>query len=162
VTFTLRPMTDDDLATRTPALTDDYALDLHRSRGLPLARARVDAQRQLAELLPDGVATHSMLMFAAEADGVAVGWIWIRLPSAPERPDTAWIYEVQIDAEQRGNGHGRAIMLAAEQELARRGVTRLTLNVFGHNTAAIRLYESLGFHTTSQQMAKSIAPKQSP
>jgi ribosomal protein S18 acetylase RimI-like enzyme len=161
VTFTLRPMTDDDLATRTAALTDDYALDLHRSRGLPPDRARIEAQRQLAELLPDGVSTDGTLMFTAEADGVAVGWIWISLPSAPERPDTAWIYEVQIDAEQRGNGYGRAIMVSAERELARRGVTRLALNVFGHNAAAIRLYESLGFQTTSQQMAKSIAPKQS-
>jgi ribosomal protein S18 acetylase RimI-like enzyme len=150
-------MTDDDLATRTPALTEDYALDLHRSRGLPLDRARVEAQRQLAGLLPDGVATDGMLMFAAEADGVAVGWIWLALPSAPARPDSAWIYEVQIDAEQRGNGYGRAIMLAAEEELVRRDVARLTLNVFGDNTAAIRLYESLGFHTTSQHMAKTIA-----
>jgi ribosomal protein S18 acetylase RimI-like enzyme len=159
VTITLRPMTDDDLTTRRAALTDDYALDLQRSRGLPLDRARVDAQRQLAELLPDGVATDGTLMFAAEADGVAVGWIWISLPSAPERPDTAWIYEVQIDAEHRGNGYGRALMVAAEQELARRGVTRLELNVFGDNTAAIRLYESLDFRTTSQRMAKPIAPQ---
>jgi ribosomal protein S18 acetylase RimI-like enzyme len=154
---TLRPMTGDELAARTAALTEDYALDLHRSRGLPLDLARLESRRQTAELLPDGVATDGMLMFVAEADGAAVGWIWISLPSSPERPDTAWIYEVQIDAGHRRNGYGGAVMRAAESELARRGVTRLALNVFGDNTAAIRLYESLGFRTTSQQMAKSVA-----
>ena len=47
-------------------------------------------------------------------------------------------------------------MRAAEQELARRGVTRMALNVFAANTAAIQLYESLGYRVTAQQMAKQI------
>jgi ribosomal protein S18 acetylase RimI-like enzyme len=157
VTFTLRPMSGDELATRTTALLDDYTRDLRESRGLPLDQARSEAHRQVAELLPDGTATEGALLFTAEADGVPVGWIWISLPTAPQRPDTAWIYEITIDAEHRGKGYGRATMRAAEDDLARRGVFRLALNVFGQNTTAIRLYESLGFRTTSQQMAKSIA-----
>ncbi|MGC9667473.1 N-acetyltransferase family protein [Planosporangium sp. 12N6] len=158
MTFTLRPMTAAELAARTGTLIEEYALDLHRSRNLPLDRARAEARRQSAELLPDGVDTDGALLFTAVADGVAVGWVWISLP-APDRPDTAWIYEITVDPEHRGNGHGRATMRAAEDELARRGVPRLALNVFGDNTAAIRLYESLGFRTTSMQMAKPVEPR---
>ena len=61
-----------------------------------------------------------------------------------------------IDAGERGKGYGRAIMRGAEEELVRRGVTRMALNVFAGNTAAIQLYESLGYRITSQQMAKRI------
>jgi ribosomal protein S18 acetylase RimI-like enzyme len=77
---------------------------------------------------------------------------------ASEESDTAWIYNIEVAAEHRGKGYGRAVILAAEKELARLGVTRLGLNVFGDNTVAIHLYQSLGFHITSQQMAKSITP----
>ena len=78
------------------------------------------------------------------------------LPSAANGRDTAWVHEVLVDAGERGKGYGRAIMRAAEQELARRGVTRMALNVFAANTAAIQLYESLGYRVTAQQMAKQI------
>ena len=46
-------------------------------------------------------------------------------------------------------------MLAAERELAARGWHELGLNVFGYNTAAIRLYESLGYEVAAQQMTKT-------
>jgi ribosomal protein S18 acetylase RimI-like enzyme len=155
---TLRPMTEYDLTARNTALTDDYALDLHKARGISLDRARVTAERQLADLLPDGAATKGMLLFTAATDGLSIGWIWISLPDASEESDTAWIYNIEVAAEHRGKGYGRAVILAAEKELARLGVTRLGLNVFGDNTVAIHLYQSLGFHITSQQMAKSITP----
>jgi len=70
--------------------------------------------------------------------------------------DAAWVYNVEVDATERGKGYGRAILLAAEEELVRRGVTRLALNVFADNTVALRLYEDLGFRTTAQQMIKQL------
>ena len=57
---------------------------------------------------------------------------------------------------QRGNGYGRAIMLAGENECRRRGYARLDLNVFGTNRTAISLYESLGYTVSSQQMSKRL------
>ena len=36
------------------------------------------------------------------------------------------------------------------------GATTMSLNVFGHNTAAIRLYESLGYAVTAQQMKRDL------
>lgn len=48
-------------------------------------------------------------------------------------------------------------MLLAESHVRSRGGSALALNVFGFNTAARTLYESLGYETTSLQMRKPLA-----
>ena len=85
-----------------------------------------------------------------------MGWIWLRLPSTVHGRDAAWVCQVVVDTAERGKGYGRAIMRAAEEELASRGVARMGLNVFTDNTVALGLYESLGFEVRAQQMIKSL------
>jgi ribosomal protein S18 acetylase RimI-like enzyme len=149
-------MTAEELAMRSAYVVDGFAESLVAASGIPLDEARVEAARRTDELLPHGVHTEGMRVWTAEAAGEVVGWIWVSLPRR-NRPGTAWVYMVEVDEAQRGKGYGRAIMLAAEAELVRLGVPKLGLNVFGHNTGAIRLYESLGFRVTEQQMAKSLS-----
>jgi ribosomal protein S18 acetylase RimI-like enzyme len=84
-----------------------------------------------------------------------VGWLWLALP-APDRPATAWIHGITVLPDHRGQGYGRAIMLAAESEVAARGISNLGLNVFATNTPAVHLYQSLGYTVTAQQMAKPL------
>jgi ribosomal protein S18 acetylase RimI-like enzyme len=67
-----------------------------------------------------------------------------------------FIYGVEVDSGQRGKGYGRAIMLAGEEECRRLGHKHLDLNVFGDNTTAIGLYDSLGYAVISQQMRKEL------
>jgi ribosomal protein S18 acetylase RimI-like enzyme len=86
--------------------------------------------------------------------GEVVGWIWVG-PFA-EGSDAWWVWDVEIDEHHRGAGHGRAAMQLAEQEAARHGAATLGLNVFGYNEVARRLYESLGYETTSLQMRKPL------
>jgi ribosomal protein S18 acetylase RimI-like enzyme len=157
VTLILVPLTEEEFAARRETLAAGYADSLHRSRGLTPEQARERAAQQVAQLLPEGLHTEGTLLFNAIVDGRQVGWIWIALPDGtPERPDAAWIYDIEIEPEHRGKGYGRALMEAAERELVARGVDKLALNVFGFNTPAIRLYESLGFEVTAQQMAKPL------
>jgi ribosomal protein S18 acetylase RimI-like enzyme len=47
-------------------------------------------------------------------------------------------------------------MLLAEEEARRRGIGRLALNVFGRNTVARRLYQSLGYEENAVAMSKSL------
>jgi ribosomal protein S18 acetylase RimI-like enzyme len=155
VDLTLRPMTAGELTARLTESIEGFAESLATSNGMPLAQARVESARRTNELLPHGVDTEDMLLWTAEAGGRPVGWIWVKLPGG-NRPGMAWVYMVGVDEAERGKGYGRAVMLAAEAELVRRGVPRLGLNVFGHNASAIRLYESLGYHVTEQQMAKPL------
>jgi ribosomal protein S18 acetylase RimI-like enzyme len=156
---TLRPMTESELGDRLPALVEGYAEDLQRTGRASAATARTESERQTVDLLPNGVATPDTLFLVAEDGGEPVGWIWLSLPSAANGRDTAWIYNVEVDPERRGRGYGRAIMRAAEGELSERRVARLALNVFTDNPTAIRLYESLGFQATAQQMIKPLSSR---
>ena len=158
MTITLRPMTQDEFDRLLPAVIDSFAAKLlEAGHATSPEDAKTQTLAQIEQLLPEGINTSWMLLLGAEAEtGDIVGQIWLSLPGTAARPDTAWVYNVEVSSEHRGKGYGRAIMLAAEQELTKRGVERLGLNVFGTNRTAIALYDSLGFAVTSQQMSKPL------
>jgi ribosomal protein S18 acetylase RimI-like enzyme len=68
----------------------------------------------------------------------------------------AWIYDIEIVRERRGEGYGRRLLRAVEQLAAERGATTIGLNVFGGNAVARGLYESCGFEVSSLQMRKAL------
>jgi ribosomal protein S18 acetylase RimI-like enzyme len=152
----LEPMNAEEYESRRGAAIDDHAGGIAKVQAIPFDKARQASERQIGEMMPQGVQTLDMLLRTAWAGDRQVGWIWIGLPRTPDRPETAWIYYIAVDPDHRGNGYGRAILLAVEHELSCRGVPRLGLNVFGYNTAAIGLYRSLGYEVTAQQMAKPL------
>ncbi|WBB67093.1 GNAT family N-acetyltransferase [Micromonospora sp. WMMD812] len=161
---TLTPMTADELARLRGPLERSYAEELTRHRGLAPEAARDRTAAQTAALLPDGAATERVLLRVARAGDVEVGWIWVTLPGAagptdaPVGSNRAWIHNIEVHPAHRGRGHARRMIQLIEAELARLGVAEIGLNVFGSNTVAIGLYQSLGFRVTAQQMAKPIAP----
>jgi ribosomal protein S18 acetylase RimI-like enzyme len=55
-----------------------------------------------------------------------------------------WVYYLAVDPSHRREGHGRAMMAAAEQWLKARGAPKLQLLVREGNEAALRFYERLG------------------
>jgi ribosomal protein S18 acetylase RimI-like enzyme len=157
--ITLRPMTEPELTARLAGVIDQYAHDIQRAGRASAEQAHETAERQTEQLLPDGVDSPDTLVYTAEdGAGRPVGWLWLSLPSEANGRDAAWVYEIAVDPGERGKGYGRAIMRAAEDELVRRGVARLALNVFTDNPVAVRLYESLGFQVMAQQMAKPLNP----
>lgn len=107
-------------------------------------------------VLPRGLDSEKAILRTAPVAGKAVGWVWVTLPGAAGRPEMAWLHNIDVDPEQQSKGYGRAMIQAVEYELRRHGVTRFGLNVFGNNTRAIHLYESLGFEVMARQMAKDI------
>jgi ribosomal protein S18 acetylase RimI-like enzyme len=149
-------MTDDEFAAYRVQMVDGYAVEVARSKGLSAEDGRADAERQTAGLLPDGRATAGQLLFVAiDADGATVGTLWLST-TAPGGVNGAWIYDIEVEASQRGKGYGREVMVLAEQQCRQRGLASLRLNVFGSNLVARRLYESLGYEITSQTMAKPL------
>jgi ribosomal protein S18 acetylase RimI-like enzyme len=153
----LRPMTQEELDARLPVLKREYAQDEVRAGRDTPETVHANVAALLDRLLPDGVATEGHLLFSGvDATGAVVGYLWLGLPGQ-QRPQ-AWVYEIAVDAEFRRRGHGRALMLAAEDVLRERGVTSLGLNVFGHNPGARALYDSLGYETMSVAMAKDLRP----
>jgi GNAT superfamily N-acetyltransferase len=131
------------------------AADLAEASGSTLEEAQLRADQQLRELLPDGAETadHSVLR-VLDGAGSPVGVLWIG--PHPQRRGAGWVYEVEIDANRRGEGLGRAAMLAAERITRDAGWDALGLNVFGHNPRARSLYDSLGYAVAATTMTKPL------
>lgn len=112
------------------------------------------AEESFARLLPDGVRTpaHHLFSLWSTSDQRAIGIVWFQL-----RPGAiAFIYDLVIDEAYRGKGLGKPAMAATEAEMKRLGATSSQLHVFGHNTAARRLYESSGYVITNIDMSKRL------
>ncbi|MET9556012.1 GNAT family N-acetyltransferase [Streptomyces sp. NPDC006645] len=125
-------------------------------RGLPPEQARAKAESGRAENLPAGLATPGTWIEALVHDGDVVGHVWVG--SREIAPDTVapFVYDVEVSAEHRGKGYGRALMLHAETIALRTGAGALGLHVFTGNTPAIALYESLGYVTTHRNLFKTL------
>ena len=110
-----------------------------------------------AETLPEGRDTPRMLFLRGIAeDGQPVGQAWVCLDHPRGAPDVAFLYDIEVAADRRGSGLGRALLEAVEAEVRAAGVGALELNVFGQNATARRLYESSGYTVITQQMRKSL------
>ena len=56
-----------------------------------------------------------------------------------------WVYYVAVDPDRRAQGHGRAIMNAAEAWLRQAGIAKLQLLVRRENVKAGAFYQALGY-----------------
>jgi ribosomal protein S18 acetylase RimI-like enzyme len=152
----LRPMTAAECDAYLAWVVDDYAAELERN-GKATGEAALAASRASFDgLLPDGVATDGQTLLIAEdaSSGERVGLLWFG-PSTDD-PSTAWIYDITVDDDHRGQGWGRAIMRLFEAEALRRGYARAGLNVYADNHVARGLYESLGYRETARQLSKEL------
>jgi len=155
MTLSLRPMTHDDLQHWLLWCLDDYAQDRMKSGESPeLARANSEAAN--AKFFPGGQPLEGHLVNELVADGEVVGFLWIG-PESPARDGAWWVWDIGVHSPHRGRGFGRAAMLLAEEEVKRRAGKELGLHVFGFNSVARGLYESLGYTPTSIRMTKPLA-----
>lgn len=133
----------------------DYSLGQVGAGSMTADQALQLAEKQFADLLPDGVETAGHHLLIPETDGDAVGILWIHLADGTDSP-TAFIYDFMVDEALRGRGIGRQIMLAGEEYARERGAASMRLHVFGSNAVARHLYRSLGYDETNVAMAKPL------
>lgn len=132
-----------------------YARERARATGNTMESELRSALRGSDVHFPDGIDTVGVrLLVTLDETGERTGILW--LGPHPSKPGAWWVYEIEIDEARRGQGHGRAAMLAAEVAVDAAGGTELGLNVFGLNTPARALYESLGYRTVSVEMEKEV------
>ncbi|HZC26497.1 MAG TPA: GNAT family N-acetyltransferase, partial [Actinopolymorphaceae bacterium] len=69
----------------------------------------------------------------------------------------SFVYGVAVDAAERGKGYGRAVMHVGARIALAAGDRVLALNVFGQNSVAINLYDSLGYEVTDQSRSLDLS-----
>ncbi|MEU0276166.1 GNAT family N-acetyltransferase [Streptomyces sp. NPDC006307] len=146
---TVRPMSEAEFQEWYATAEEAFAREW-TARGVPEAQARAASETSHRTSLPDGLATEGTAFHVAVRDGGTVaGHIWTgrRAPDPGGEP-VAYVYDIEVAEGHRGQGYGRALMLAAERTAHAWGLRRIGLHVFAGNTPAARLYESLGYATT--------------
>jgi GNAT superfamily N-acetyltransferase len=122
------------LIERLFALEPDYPFDAAKVRyGLDLLLAS-----------PDTAA-----LWVAEINGRAIGMCSAQIViSTAEGGPVAWVEDVVVTPDQRGQGIGRLLLEAVSAWALRRGISRLQLLADGENAAALGFYRRLDWQTT--------------
>ena len=154
MTVSLAPFPPAELAVWRTVQRASYIADRIRA-GDDEAAAHRNAEANHERLFPGGAPAPGHDVLRILDDGRPVGVIWVG-PHPQDLDGVGWIWDVEVDPEERGRGLGRTAMLLAEEHARSLGYRALALNVFGFNATARGLYESLGYETTAEQMRKEL------
>ena len=148
---TLTELRNDEAVAYLSGLWPRYREELIRAGASP-SEADANIERNQQTISPDGAIASGQRMFHVMHGGEHIGNLWLS-----ERAQGDWfIYDIEVFEAYRGQGLGRASMLAAEEYAKANGATKLGLSVFGFNTIARSMYESLGYSIIAMQMTKSL------
>jgi ribosomal protein S18 acetylase RimI-like enzyme len=78
-------------------------------------------------------------------------------PSLWEASDECYLAELYVRPELRGRGLGRALLAAAMAHASERGATTMDLTTTNQDTAAMALYESVGFDRHERRGPETIS-----
>jgi ribosomal protein S18 acetylase RimI-like enzyme len=109
----------------------------------------------VGELLSDP--NTEFLLAAPDGEGPAAGICQLRYRlSVWTGADDCWLEDLYVQDGARGTGLGRALVTAAAERAAARGCRRIELDVNEQNTAALALYEQLGFMTEPKPPGRTL------
>ena len=155
----MRPMSSSEFDAFRAREISGYATDQVRAGNWTEDESESRSAELTDSLLPLGFETPGTLLLIAETpERVQIGHVWVAFQRPPGSGSGAWIYDIEVEPEHRGKGFGRALLVAAEEETARHGISKIGLNVFGSNKTARSLYESAGYQVASTQMSKELNP----
>ncbi|WP_111721041.1 N-acetyltransferase [Homoserinimonas sp. OAct 916] len=152
MTIRLEPKSAERLTLWLSTSHAEYITSRVRAGETPV-EARASADQSLEAHFPGGVPAKNHHVYDLVHGETVVGSLWIG-PHTDADNDAWWVWDVTIDTAHQGKGFGREAMALAEAVVRQEGGHSLGLNVFGYNTAAWTLYESLGYQTTAIQMLK--------
>jgi ribosomal protein S18 acetylase RimI-like enzyme len=153
-------MSPDEFHDFFEASVADYAQEKVRAGNWSEWEAVQKSREQHRKLLPMGLDTPNQHLYAIRnSGGQKVGVLWLAVEKAHDST-TGFIYQLYIDEPFRRRGFAAQAMRALEETARALHVDTLMLHVFGHNQAAIALYQKLGYDVTNMNMAKKL--KQAP
>lgn len=133
----------------------NFAEDKIKAGNFSPEKALEKSRKGYDELLSDGVNTkdHHLFLIFDEVKNEKIGIIWIKLNSENDIRDV-WLFDFLIFEKYRRQGFGKRSIELLEEKTRELGFDKISLHVFGHNTAAISLYRKMGFQTTNINMSK--------
>jgi ribosomal protein S18 acetylase RimI-like enzyme len=153
----LVPLTPADFDRRRPSMVAEYARKMVENMGVSPEQAAAEAERQTQAMLPAGPETPGQHLTKAVEGGAELGFLWVTTTGVADSA-MAWISVVEVEPEHRSKGIGSRLLLAAEDDMRARGMSRLGLHVFGRNTGAQRLYARLGYGILNQIWQRPATP----
>ena len=151
----LVPMSKSEFAEYKSVALSNYASDLQRADRCNPDTAAARANEAFDKILSEGQDTpnqHFFTLFESDVSAT-VGWLWLS-EAISEHRRSAFIYDILVRPEYRGQGHGTRALQATEAWASALGMQHIDLHVFGHNTGAQRLYDRAGYRATNIRMRR--------
>lgn len=155
----LIPMTDDEFQPYYQEAVGEYAQEHVEAGNWHPSEALQQSEKEFQQLLPDGVASKDQYLYSIVDDstGLKVGMLWFAVRYQSGISPYAFVYDFRIDEQFRRRGYGRQAFAVLEEKAKELGLGTIALHVFGHNHAAIALYQAAGYETTDLQMVKKLS-----
>lgn len=153
----LVPMTEPEYSEYVAESSSGYAAEKVASGEWTEEESLGLAQEELNTLLPQGLSTKDNYLFTIRKapDMPVLGILWYAVRKRAGKP-VAYIYDIIINPEHQRKGYATAAMRKVEAEVLRRGLSGISLHVFGHNHAARSLYDKMGFTPSNIVMFKPV------
>ena len=142
----LRRMTDAEFQAFCAYSIQDHARELMQQNQLAHETAVAEAQKELAEMLPDGIHTerHFLMTIEDAQSNMPVGFLWT-IHEETDGKKQSFLCDFVIHAEHRRKGYATDALQVMEQTAREVGCQESVLFVANGNTAANALYEKCGY-----------------
>ena len=116
------------------------------------------AEEEFVALLPNGIDTKDNYLYSIieEKSNQKVGFIWIASNAPHTLKTDLFIYDFEIFESFRRKGYAMSTLQLLEDKARELGKNRISLQVFGQNQAARKLYQKSGFEETNVMMSKKV------
>ena len=155
MTIQLIPMNEEHFVRFLDSSIKDYAEEHVKAGNWTEEEALTKSQEEFSTLLPNGLATKNHLLFSIQNNGQTIGVLWLHIRNKSTEKH-AFIYNIELDEQERGKGYGKATMKALDDFAQRERIKKISLHVFAHNPHAISLYEKSGYAMVDCIMAKCL------
>ena len=152
----LVPTSEEDFHSYLQSQILEYAKEKVKSGNWAESEAFDLSTKSFTNLLPEGRETsgHSIMSIVDSISKDKVGVLWVEWNN--KEHNASFIWDIIIHDKFRRKGYGSAALKQLEKMAAKKGSSGISLHVFGHNKAAISMYESLGYYATNIIMKKDI------
>lgn len=151
-------MNNEDLQEYLEYAVKNYADEKVKSGNWSESEALQKSRRSFGSLLPNGVNTQNQYLYSIidKDQEKKVGIIWIGIRESGDEMTGVWIWDFMIYKAERGKGYGTLALKELDGKISLLGQNKVSLQVFGHNDAAINLYKKSGYKVTNLVMSKEL------